>query len=70
MIDAGALEYEATLAGDKDGQVLLAVPERAFVVPTCAIVEGQLMRKLPGVLKKQIKSLYVDQTCRIPERDG
>ena len=70
VIDAGALEYQSALAGDKDGQVFFAVPQGTLVVPTHSVVECQLVRNLPSVLKKEIKRLYVNQTCRISQRDG
>ena len=69
-VDPCPLKDNATLAGIEDGQILVAVVQRPFVIVADAVVQVELVRKLPRVLAEDGESVNKYLPLRISTRDG
>ena len=58
------------LLGIEHRKIFLVVAERAFVVPTQAVVDAQFLADLPGVLRKQRESFHEDKANRVADSDA
>lgn len=64
------MEHEAALRWIENGQVFLVVADRAFIVPTQAVVDAEFLVDLPGILREEREGFDVDEAHRIADGDA